>query len=131
MTYPPSVLLAAALLAPGVSVAQAEEWTCPPAAKVGMMAVAPGWIAYDTLMYPYQAPVLRLESMENSTHGPAAVCKYRIENSGLLSIWKHAKCEHGKGTWKTSGPKSACESGNPTECSLVCAPVAGAAKAGG
>jgi hypothetical protein len=131
MKYVPVAFLAVSLLAPGTSLAQAQEWFCPPVEKVGLRANSPDWTSYDTLMYPYQAPVLRLESMENNTHGPAAVCKYRVENSGLMTIWKVGKCENGKGTWKSQGPKSTCESRNPSDCSLVCSPVSAPAKLGG
>ena len=131
MKYASVALLAFALFEPSTSLAQPQEWSCPPVEKVGLSANSPGWITYDTLMIPYQAPVLHLESMENSIHGPGAACKYRVENSGLLTIWKLGKCENGKGTWTSQGPKSTCESRNPSDCSLVCSPVSAPAKPGG
>lgn len=114
-----ALVFATAGLALAVSAAPGQEWTCPPADKVGLTATSPGWIAYDTLMYPYQAPALRFDSMEISTHGPAAVCKYRVAN-GLLSMWKLGSCQAGKGRWTSSGPKSTCQSDSPDGCSLVC-----------
>jgi len=123
MNYATTAALAAVLLTPGMSWAQAQEWTCPSAEKVGLLPTTPGWLSQDTVMYPYQAPVLRLESMEYGPHGPGATCKYRVEGSGLISIWKFGKCENGKGTWKPVGPKSTCETAIPAECSLICTPV--------
>ncbi|MES2959509.1 MAG: hypothetical protein V4792_15060 [Pseudomonadota bacterium] len=127
----PLAIFATAISIPTFCAAQAEEWTCPAVDKVGVMATSPGWISYDSLMYPYQAPTLRFDSMENSTHGPAAICKYRVDKGGLLSMWKLAKCEPGKGNWQPGGPKATCEGTHPGQCSLVCSPVAGSARPGG
>jgi hypothetical protein len=124
MSHVLAAALAAALCAAQPALAQQpQEWTCPPAAKVGLLPTSAGWIAQDTVMYPYQAPALRFESMEIGPHGPAAVCKYRVVGSGQISIWKFGRCEGGKGTWKAAGPKSVCESDAPGACSLICSPV--------
>ncbi len=112
----------AALLVPLRSWAEPQVWVCPDAGKVALLPVSPGWIAQDTVMYPYQAPTLRFESMEIGPHGPAAVCKYRVVGSGLISIWKFGRCEHGRGVWRAAGPKSTCEADTPAACTLVCSP---------
>lgn len=101
---------------------QAEEWTCPPVDKVALLARAPGWVSGDTLTYSYGAPKYQFDMMRNSTTGPAAGCFYRVEGGGRLQIWKVAKCESGKGTWKAAGSNSECESANTADCSLRCVP---------
>jgi hypothetical protein len=118
-------LIAAALLllsAPKEGVAQDEEWVCPAPDKVALLARTPGWISQDTLSYPYLAPVLRFERMRTAAVGPSAGCQYRVENSGLLNIYKFGTCEAGKGTWKSLGQDIACESPNVAECTLRCKP---------
>ena len=115
---------AALLLVHLCSAAQdSQEWSCPTGDKVAMQLVAPGWIGNDTLGYPYQAPTLKFDRMENSTHGPAAVCKYRVDGGGLMWMWRFGRCESGKGLWKSSGPLSSCEGANAAECSLVCVSI--------
>jgi hypothetical protein len=58
--------------------------------------------------------------MRNSAMGPSAVCNYRVDAGGKLSIWRSGKCEAGKGTWKTAGPHFECEAKEPALCSLRC-----------
>ena len=112
------------LLVPTVALGQEEEWSCPASDKVAVLARAPGWISQDTLSYtPFEAPVLRFERMRTVNLGPLAGCQYRVENSGLLRIYKRAKCEAGKGIWKPQGPDIVCESANPADCTLRCKPV--------
>lgn len=111
------------LLVSTTSRAQSEEWTCPTTDKVALLARSPGWVSGDTLTYSFQAPAFAFALMRYSEAvGPGASCHYKIENGGVLRIWKIGTCQAARGTWKASGPITECESSNPAECSLRCTP---------
>jgi hypothetical protein len=116
------IALALALALPPTAVrSQTEEWTCPAADKVALLARAPGWLSADTVSYPFQAPKHRFARMRSNPLG-GAECFYRIEGGGLLRIFKYGKCETGKGKWQAVGNARSCETANPDDCSLRCVP---------
>jgi hypothetical protein len=105
------------------ALAEPEDWVCPAADKIALLVRAPGWISGDTLNYPFpNRPTFQWMRMRTLTHGPSAVCHYKVEHGGELQMWKFGVCEPLTGSWKESGPNKECAGEQASACVARCTP---------